>query len=122
MAGSGHTPGHLLFLLTANTVPVLFTGDAAKNRAELLCRDVDLTADRAASRATIDHIWNLWRAVPGTLLIPGHDLSMLLDDAGHPAYVGERAAAIAAWFGESIEHMTTIDLCCEPAPCLPVAA
>lgn len=113
IAGSGHTPGHLLFMLEANPVPILFTGDAAKNRAELLCRDVDLTLDRSASVATIDRIWALWQATPGTLLIPGHDLSMRLDDNGTPQYVGERKAGIAAWFGESIAHMTTIDLCCQ---------
>jgi len=114
-AGSGHTPGHLLFMLEANPVPILFTGDAAKNRAELLCRDVDLTLDRASSVATIDRIWSLWKARAGTLLIPGHDLSMVLDADGKPQYVGKREAAIGAWFGESIEHMTSIDLCCPPS-------
>jgi glyoxylase-like metal-dependent hydrolase (beta-lactamase superfamily II) len=115
IGGSGHTPGHLLFMLDANPAPILFTGDAAKNRAELLCRDVDLTLDRNASVATIDRIWALWTARAGTLLIPGHDLSMLLDEKGAPQYVGERKAAIGAWFGESIEHMTAIDLCCAPS-------
>ncbi len=118
IAGSGHTPGHLLFMLNANPLPILFTGDAAKNRAELMCRDVDLTLDRGASIATIERIWALWTATPGTLLIPGHDLSMRLDDSATPQYVGERKAGIEAWFGESIEHMTRIDLCC-PASTLP---
>ena len=49
--------------------------------------------------------------VPGTVLVPGHDLSMRLDGAGRPVYLGERKAAIAAWFAESIHTMTTIDLC-----------
>jgi hypothetical protein len=29
--------------------------------------------------------------------------------------VGERRAGISAWFDESIEHATDIDLCCKPA-------
>jgi glyoxylase-like metal-dependent hydrolase (beta-lactamase superfamily II) len=107
----GHTPGHLLLYLDGNDTPILFTGDAAKNRAELLSREVDATGDAAASRASIEAIWDCWRRVPATVLVPGHDLSMTLDPAGRPVYVGERRAAIAAWFAESIHTMTTIDLC-----------
>lgn len=107
----GHTPGHLLLYLSGNTQLVLFTGDAAKNRAELLSREVDATGDAAASRHSIDAIWDCWRRVPGTVLIPGHDLSMVLDDQGQPVYLGQRQAAISAWFSESIHTMDTIDLC-----------
>lgn len=32
----GHTPGHLVFVLKGLTRDIIFTGDAAKNRAELL--------------------------------------------------------------------------------------
>lgn len=110
LAAPGHTPGHLLLYLDANTIPVLFTGDAAKNRAELLSREVDATGDAEASRRSIDDIWACWKRVPGTVLIPGHDLSMTLDAQGRPVYVGERKAAIAVWFSESIRVMDTIDL------------
>ncbi len=59
----------------------------------------------------------MWRRQPDTLLIPGHDLCMRLDDTGQPVYVGERRAAMNAWFGENLEP-TVIDLCCGPAkPC-----
>ena len=109
----GHTPGHLLFYLTANHVPVLFTGDAAKNRAELLSGKVDASEDRAQSSQSLETIWRYWRAQPGTVLVPGHDLSMCLNAAGQPEYIGQRSAAIAAWFSESLETTTTIDLCCE---------
>jgi N-acyl homoserine lactone hydrolase len=109
----GHTPGHLIFLLTANDVPVLFTGDAAKNRAELLSGAVDASEDHAQSGESLKVIWRTWRATPGTVLVPGHDLSLRLDATGQPEYIGERRAAIAAWFSESIETTTTIDLCCE---------
>jgi len=106
MLAPGHTPGSLVFHLTANPVPVIFTGDAAKNRAELMSRRVDMSEDDAASKASIDAIWQLWRSVPGTLLIPGHDLTMRLDDAGNPVYVGERRAGIFGWFGETLEDTT----------------
>ena len=111
LAAPGHTPGHLLFLLEGEGKRILFTGDAAKNRAELLSHDPEASDDRANARASIELIWSVWRKVPGTLLVPGHDLSMRLDANGAPEYVGERKAGIAAWFDESVELSTTIDLC-----------
>ncbi len=110
LAAPGHTPGHLLYLLEATDAPVLFTGDAAKNRAELLSNEVDTTEDRAASLASLALIWNTWRERPGTLLVPGHDLTMRLNAAGRPEYVGARKAAIEAWFGESLAQPLAIDL------------
>ncbi|MBW8270732.1 MBL fold metallo-hydrolase [Caldovatus aquaticus] len=106
----GHTPGCLLFYLTANEVPVLFTGDAAKNRAELLSRAVDMTMDRQASEASLDAIWALWRKVPGTLLVPGHDLTMRLGADGRPEYVGQRRAGIKAWFDEDLAVTEEFDI------------
>ena len=111
LAAPGHTPGHLLFLLEGEGKRILFTGDAAKNRAELLSHDPEATDDRATARASIDLIWSEWRKAPGTILVPGHDLSMRLDAKGDPEYIGERKAGIAAWFDESVELSTTIDLC-----------
>ena len=64
----------------------------------------------AASRSSLDLIWGLWRAVPGTLLVPGHDLTMRLDAAGRPEYLGERRAGIAAWFAEDLAVMHGFDL------------
>lgn len=106
----GHTPGHLLFYLTANEVPILFTGDAAKNRAELLSGEVDATEDSTASMATLRLIWTIWRKTPETLLVSGHDLTMRLDTRGRPEYVGTRRAGISAWFDEDLARMTTFDL------------
>lgn len=114
IAAPGHTPGHLVFLLEDARAPVLFTGDAAKNRAELLGMRVDASLDHAASGATLQAIWDLWRAVPGTIVVPGHDLSMVLDPAGKPQYTAERRAQIAAWFGETLAEQHLIDLCCPP--------
>jgi len=110
-AAPGHTPGHLIFVLQDYPVPVIFTGESAKNRAELLSMAVDASANHAESRETLETIWTLWRQAPGTLLVPGHDRTMRLNDAGQPEYIGERRAAIDAWFSESIHTMTHIDLC-----------
>lgn len=107
----GHTPGHLCYVLHDDERDVVFTGDSAKNRAELVSRHVDQTFDGGASYATLDWIWSAWRRRPGNLLVPGHDLPMVLDAAGAPAYVGTRSAAIQAWFGERLDDLTTIDLC-----------
>lgn len=112
IAAPGHTPGHLVFMLEDAQAPVLFTGDAAKNRAELLDMRVDASLDHAASGTTLQTIWALWRAAPSTIVVPGHDLSMVLSPDGQPQYLGERQAAITAWFGETLAEETVIDLCC----------
>jgi len=111
IAAPGHTPGHLVFLLHGGDTPVLFSGDAAKNRAELLDLQVDASEDREQSRASLETIWRHWRAEPGTLLVPGHDLCMRLDSRGLPQYIGERRAAISAWFSQTLAEQTLIDLC-----------
>jgi N-acyl homoserine lactone hydrolase len=110
LAAPGHTPGSLIFHLTANEVPVIFTGDSAKNRAELLSRKVDASIDESVSTASIELIWNLWRKIPGTIVIPGHDLSMRLDEHGAPVYIAERKAGINAWFAETLEQTTNFDM------------
>src|SRR5690606_32814711 len=46
-AAPGHTPGHLIFVLAGHEHDVIFTGDAAKNRAELVSRETDMTYDPA---------------------------------------------------------------------------
>jgi hypothetical protein len=91
------------------------TGDAAKNRAELLSHEPEATDDRSRARESIDRIWSIWREVPGTILVPGHDLSLRLTTDGKPEYIGERKAGITAWFDESVELSTTIDLCRSPS-------
>jgi len=60
---------------------------------------------------TISTVWAHWRAGPATLLSPGYDLAMRLGADGQADYKGERKAAIAVWFSESIHVMRTIDLC-----------
>jgi N-acyl homoserine lactone hydrolase len=105
----GHTRGHLIFVLHGTERDVIFTGDAAKNRAELICREVDMTYDPKISTASIDMIWELWRRRPGSILVPGHDLPMTLEN-GACCYIGKREAAITAWFGDDIETLTSFQL------------
>ncbi len=105
----GHTPGCLVFHWRTPERDFIFTGDAAKNRAELISRDTDMTYDAAISRTSIDMIWSLWRQRPGTVLVPGHDLPMVLEE-GAPRYVARRQAGIKAWFGKDMQTLTTFDL------------
>ena len=102
----GHTPGSVVFVLDAGEHDMVFTGDACKNRAELLSRSADLTFDPALSRASIEAIWSLWTRRAGSILVPGHDLPMVHD--GEPRYLGRREAAISAWYGDDLNEITVI--------------
>ena len=106
----GHTPGHLVFVLRGADRDAIFTGDAAKNRAEMLSHAADMSYDPSVTAASIEMLWKLWRSRPGNILIPGHDMPMVLDGDGKTRYVGEREAAISSWFGDSIEQTTLIRL------------
>lgn len=109
----GHTPGHLIFVLRGpehDGRDLILTGDAAKNRAELLSLEADMTYDPAVSRASMERIWALWRERPGTVLVPGHDMPMALDEAGEPRSLREQDAAISAWFDRSLDRTTLFRL------------
>jgi N-acyl homoserine lactone hydrolase len=93
----GHTPGHLVYLLRTAERDVIFAGDAAKNRAELVSGTTDMTYDAAVSKASIEAIWALWRRRPGNIVVPGHDVPMVLEN-GKTKYIDKREAAISAWF------------------------
>ncbi len=108
----GHTPGHLMFVLSGRDRDILFTGDAAKNRAELLTRRADMTYDPAVTARSIEAMWDIWRRRPGTLLVPGHDLPMVLEN-DRPVFVGKRDAAITSWFDDDLETTTRFELTVE---------
>ena len=108
-AAPGHTPGHMIFVLAGRERDVIFTGDAAKNRVELLTRAADMTYDPAVTASSIARMWEMWARRPGTLLVPGHDLPMVLRD-GRPEFVGRREAAITAWYGDDLETTTRFEL------------
>lgn len=108
-ATPGHTPGHLTYVLMSGEKDILFTGDAAKNRAELLCKRAEMTLDAAESTRSMHAIWELWQQKPGSVLVPGHDLPMVLRE-GVPHYVEEREGGVQALFGETIDQVKTFDL------------
>jgi glyoxylase-like metal-dependent hydrolase (beta-lactamase superfamily II) len=105
----GHTPGHLIFMLEGQDYDVIFTGDAAKNRAEMLSRSADMTYDPSVSRRSIDSIWALWTRKPGSILLPGHDLPIALSQ-GEPTYIGKRTAVVSSWFGTDLDQTTLFEL------------
>lgn len=105
----GHTPGSLVFVLDTGERDVVFTGDACKNRAELLSRAADMTYDKTVTRKSMDAIWSFWSRRPGGILVPGHDLPMVQED-GEVRYLGKREAAIRAWYGEDLNQTTVISL------------
>lgn len=105
----GHTPGHLIFVLKGQDHDVIFTGDAAKNRAELVSGRTDMTYDAAISAASIAMIREFWRRRPGTILVPGHDVPMVQKN-GRIEYLGRREAAIQAWYGDDMETTTLFEL------------
>jgi N-acyl homoserine lactone hydrolase len=108
-AAPGHTPGSTVYRICGPDSTLLFTGDAAKNRAELLSGDVDMTLDRVASMQTVSKIGEIWRERPGTVLVPGHDLPMRWSSNG-PDYLAHRAAGIRSWFGDDLSTTTHFTL------------
>lgn len=106
----GHTPGHLMFLIEGKAEPdLLLVQDAAKYRAELVTGRADMTYDPAVTAASIARIWEMWRRKPGSIVVPGHDLPMMLDH-DVPVRIGRQEAAIAAIFGEDVEDRTMFPL------------
>ena len=105
----GHTPGSVLFVMHGSERDVIFTGDAAKNRMELLSKNSVETRDAADSNRTFELIWDLWSRKPGSIVVPGHDVPMALSD-GVPRYLTEREAAIVCWGGDTPDDATVIDL------------
>ena len=96
-------------MLAGGERDIVFSGDAAKNRAELLSLTADLTMDQAVSRKSIERIWELWRRRPDGMLVPGHDVPMVLE-GGQPRYLDKHEAAITSWFGEDLEQTTRFEL------------
>ena len=65
--------------------------------------------DPAVSSASVAVIWSLWWSRPGNIVIPGHDIPMVLKE-GRPHTLAKREDAIKAWFGDDIDTMTTLEL------------
>jgi N-acyl homoserine lactone hydrolase len=111
---AGHTPGCLVYVAHDKNRDIIFTGDAAKNRAELMSRSADMTDSEAQTRASMDMIWEFWRRRKGNVLVPGHDLPMTQTN-GRTSYIGRREAQISTWYGDDLEQTTLIELARERA-------
>ncbi len=105
----GHTPGHLIFILAGEEQDVILLQDAVKNRAELISRETDMTYDPKVSRATVEMVWEICRQRPGCLLVPGHDLPMVVEN-GLPRSIGRHGAGIKAWLGDELSAVTSFEL------------
>jgi len=105
----GHTPGCMVYVLHGRERDLVFTGDAAKNRAEMVSRGTDMSFNAAQSAASIESIWGYWQKKPGSVLVPGHDLPMTQVD-GATEYLGKRDARVMAWFGDDLETTTVFRL------------
>lgn len=106
---NGHTPGHMAYSVDNGDYDLLFSGDAAKNRAELLSCNVDMSLNFVESRSSIDYLWSLWKKKTGSILVPGHDIPMKLVN-GKPMYLYKREADLQYWFSDTLEDYTTITM------------
>lgn len=106
----GHTPGHLIYVLNGKNHDVIFTGDAVKNRVELVSGRTDMTYDVGVSTASIAMVQKRWHRRPGSILVPGHDLPMMIGEDGGIKSLGKREASIKAFYGDDIETPTVFDI------------
>ena len=97
------------FFLGDFEVDMVFSSDTRKNIAELLSRAAAMTYDALLTKANIEAIWKFWRQKPNNVLVPGHDLLMVLDD-GLPRFFCEREASIPTWYAEDLKQATVISL------------
>ncbi|MGJ9460020.1 MBL fold metallo-hydrolase [Oceanobacillus sp. CF4.6] len=105
----GHTPGHMAYSVDNGEHDLLFSGDAAKNRSELLSGNVDMTLNLSESQNSIDYLWSLWNRKTGSILVPGHDIPMKLINE-KPFYLHKREADLQCWFSDTVDDYTTITL------------
>jgi N-acyl homoserine lactone hydrolase len=105
----GHTPGGIIVRVDTADGEVIFAGDAAKNRAELMSLRVQATAETETSRRSLELILERWREDPRTIVIPGHDLPLRFRD-GRAETIGERTNSLQARLGEDFDDVTDFPL------------
>lgn len=109
IATPGHTPGHCAFVARGEEAELIFAGDAAKNQAELLSGEVDMTLDADASGRSITRLQRLAAENPANVLICGHDRLLSLQE-GKAAHRSSLKAAIAARLSAEFNEESTFDL------------
>lgn len=105
----GHTPGSMIVRVATDDGEVIFAGDAAKNRAELLSLRAAATMDGEASRRSLELILRRWRDDPRTVVVPGHDLPLRFR-GGRCETVGERRTTLEARLGTDFDDVTSFPL------------
>ena len=68
-----------------------------------------MTMNAGDSRRTMERIWDLWRKKPGSILVPGHDVPMRLEN-DEPVYIAKRSAGINARVSRKLEVTRQIEL------------
>lgn len=103
----GHTPGHMTYAVNNGEIDLVFAIDVAKNKAELISRKADLTVNAEQSKQSIEFVWKLWEQKPGSLIILGHDLPLVINK-GEIQYSGKREVKLEAIYGNDPEEFTKI--------------
>lgn len=105
----GHTPGSIIVLIDTGDGEVIFAGDAAKNRAELMSLRVAATSDVDTSRRSLELILQRWREDPRNIVVPGHDLPLRLHGERCET-IGERQTSLQARLGDEFDDVTSFRL------------
>jgi N-acyl homoserine lactone hydrolase len=109
VATPGHTPGHLSYVARGQRADLVFTGDAAKNQAELVTGQVDMTLDASASQASIQRLRELAAKDRSNVIVCGHDRLLGLD-GDRLLRLSELQATVSARLCSEFEKETVIDL------------
>jgi N-acyl homoserine lactone hydrolase len=109
VATPGHTPGHLSYVARGQRADLIFTGDAAKNQAELVTGQVDMTLDASASQASIRRLRELAAKDRSNVIVCGHDRLLGLD-GDRVLCLSELQATVSARLWTEFEKETVIDL------------
>ncbi|MGX7680822.1 MBL fold metallo-hydrolase [Jatrophihabitans sp. DSM 45814] len=105
----GHTPGSIIVRIDTGEGEVIFLGDAAKYRAELMSLRVAATSDSDASRQSLELILQRWQEDPRTIVMPGHDLPLRFRN-GECETVGTRHNSLQARLGTDFDDVTNFPL------------
>lgn len=101
----GHTPGHLVYEVEGEEGTFLFTGDAAKTRAELISGEPATFMDEALARKSLKKILAISAHDPHITIVPGHD-SPVIWQGGTWSWLMPRHASVEAWLGRNPAELT----------------
>ena len=69
----------------------------------------DMTYDAHITKNSINDIWGAWSRRDNGILIPGHDLPMVLNNDSIQ-YIGKHEATIKAWLDDTLNKTTLVSL------------